>query len=63
MTFGGVPQWIILPWLFAFGACIGSFLNVCIYRIPQRERLWDRGGSITVLEPAITRRGSSYESV
>ena len=47
MTFGGVPQWIILPWLFAFGACIGSFLNVCIYRIPQHERLWDQLRGLT----------------
>lgn len=47
MTLGGVPQWIILPWLFAFGACIGSFLNVCIYRIPQQERLWDQLRGLT----------------
>lgn len=47
MTFGGAPQWIILPWLFAFGACIGSFLNVCIYRIPQHERLWDQLRGLT----------------
>lgn len=47
MTLGGIPQWIILPWLFAFGACIGSFLNVCIYRIPQHERLRDQLRGLT----------------
>lgn len=38
------PPWLILPFLFWLGACIGSFLNVCVYRIPQyftlKDQLW-----------------------
>jgi leader peptidase (prepilin peptidase)/N-methyltransferase len=37
-----VPLWIMLCWMFVLGAVLGSFLNVCIYRIPQHERLWDQ---------------------
>ncbi|RMG36439.1 MAG: prepilin peptidase [Planctomycetota bacterium] len=35
MTPYGIPYWIILVFLFLYGAVLGSFLNVCIYRIPQ----------------------------
>uniref|UniRef100_A0A7C2PII4 Prepilin peptidase n=1 Tax=Schlesneria paludicola TaxID=360056 RepID=A0A7C2PII4_9PLAN len=34
------PPWIMGITLFLFGACIGSFLNVCIYRLPQHEDVW-----------------------
>ncbi len=37
-----LPLWIILPYLFIIGAMIGSFLNVCIYRIPTQERFFDQ---------------------
>jgi leader peptidase (prepilin peptidase)/N-methyltransferase len=40
MTPGDIPQWVILIWLFVFGATIGSFLNVCIYRLPNHDSLW-----------------------
>jgi leader peptidase (prepilin peptidase)/N-methyltransferase len=31
---------IVLGTLFVLGSVIGSFLNVCIYRIPTRRSLW-----------------------
>ncbi|NOX53528.1 MAG: prepilin peptidase, partial [Planctomycetes bacterium] len=36
----GWPLWIVLIFLFLYGAVLGSFLNVCIYRIPQHDRFW-----------------------
>ena len=33
--------WFACGWLFVFGACVGSFLNVVIYRVPvMLERQW-----------------------
>ena len=37
-----IPLWIILPFLFVLGAALGSFLNVCIYRMPRFETLWEQ---------------------
>ncbi|MGE0377902.1 MAG: prepilin peptidase, partial [Planctomycetaceae bacterium] len=40
MTAFGFPEWIVYGYLFVVGTAVGSFLNVCIYRIPQRDALW-----------------------
>lgn len=42
MTPFDIPPWIMLSWLFVLGTVLGSFLNVCIHRIPQHESLWDQ---------------------
>ncbi len=34
-----VPLWIWLVFIFALGCCIGSFLNVVIYRLPRDKSL------------------------
>jgi leader peptidase (prepilin peptidase)/N-methyltransferase len=34
-----IPGWIAPSLALLFGACVGSFLNVCIYRLPRHESL------------------------
>jgi len=34
-----VPDWIWYAFIFAFGSCVGSFLNVVIYRLPRDKSL------------------------
>lgn len=33
-------EFVIFAWLFVFGSCLGSFLNVVIYRVPRGFSLW-----------------------
>ena len=36
-----MPHWLIIPFLFLFGSCIGSFLNVVVWRLPRgKSLLW-----------------------
>lgn len=35
----GMPEWVALIFVFIIGACIGSFLNVVIYRVPNEKSL------------------------
>jgi leader peptidase (prepilin peptidase)/N-methyltransferase len=32
-------EWILMAFIFAYGACVGSFLNVVIYRLPREKSL------------------------
>lgn len=34
-----IPDWIWFIYVFAFGCCIGSFLNVVVYRMPRDKSL------------------------
>ena len=36
-----LPPWVLYGFLFVLGSIVGSFLNVCIYRLPQREGFWE----------------------
>ena len=38
---------IVLVLVIVFGACVGSFLNVCIYRLPRKESLLWPGSRCT----------------
>jgi leader peptidase (prepilin peptidase)/N-methyltransferase len=34
-----MAHWLYIPFLFALGACVGSFLNVVVYRLPRGQSL------------------------
>lgn len=37
---GRLSELLIAAWVFLFGACLGSFLNVVVYRTPRGLTLW-----------------------
>ena len=37
------PQWVYIVFLFALGSCVGSFLNVVVWRVPRGESLVSPG--------------------
>ncbi len=47
---------VIYIFVFLFGACIGSFLNVCIYRLPKGESLIKRNSHCMSCGEPIRRR-------
>jgi len=32
-----IPEWFFILWFFAIGACVGSFINVVVHRLPRGE--------------------------
>lgn len=37
----GVPHWFYIVFVFVMGSCIGSFLNVVVWRLPRgKSLLW-----------------------
>lgn len=47
---------VIYVFIFLFGACVGSFLNVCIYRLPKEESLVKRNSHCMSCGEPIKRR-------
>ncbi len=47
---------IIYIFMFIFGVCVGSFLNVCIYRLPKNESLIKRNSHCMTCGEEIKRR-------
>ena len=54
-----VPDWIWFIFIFAFGCCVGSFLNVVIYRLPRDKSLISPGSAC----PACGERIHFYDNI
>ena len=53
------PQWVLWPVWFALGSCIGSFLNVCIVRMPREQSIVSPGSHC----PQCTRPIAWYDNI
>lgn len=47
---------VVYAFMFIFGICVGSFLNVCIYRLPKNEGLIKRNSHCMTCGEEIKRR-------
>jgi leader peptidase (prepilin peptidase)/N-methyltransferase len=54
-----VPDWIWFVFLFAFGCCVGSFLNVVIYRLPRDKSIVSPPSAC----PACGKRINFYDNI
>ncbi|MHC4361335.1 MAG: prepilin peptidase, partial [Planctomycetota bacterium] len=54
-----VPEWLWFIFIFAFGSCVGSFLNVVIYRLPRDKSLVKPPSSC----PACGRHIQFYDNI
>ena len=54
-----IPAWTVILFVVLFGACVGSFLNVCIFRLPRGESLVWPGSRCT----SCNRMLSWYENL
>lgn len=48
-----MPSYVLETFAFIFGACIGSFLNVCIYRLPASKSIVHPGSMCPKCESTI----------
>jgi leader peptidase (prepilin peptidase)/N-methyltransferase len=54
-----MPEWFWLAFVFALGCCVGSFLNVVVYRLPRDKSVMTPPSSC----PACGRRIRFYDNV
>lgn len=66
MILWDLPVWFVWGGLLLFGMVVGSFLNVCIYRLPLHESIWQAWsglGSPPSTCPFCRQRIRAYDNV